>query len=142
MRQIALVLLTLVVAQSVAHAATRKDALRPSCVEQVQDCFGSSGNQRAECFYAAATSPGCETTALGKLTYKRWAMSPIRLPGHEAAPAFLGPQLVDGACIENFDSQMYGALNEGALTADVAKNLDAKLDQCKQLDQDFEIPRP
>ena len=74
------------------------------CATLVEACFAQSGIDQTNCFYSSAKHPFCEGTTLGKLTYKRWAMSPMKFPGNEEPPAFLGEQLVDADCISNFDT--------------------------------------
>jgi len=115
--------------------------LQSECAELVEECFGYKENERANCFYSAATHPFCEGTDLGKLTYKRWSMSPVKLPGQVDAPAFLGPQLIDGSCIANFDNQWFGKIVDNKVSKEDITSLQSSLDNCRK-ESPAELPRP
>lgn len=102
----------------------------PQCAELVKECFASDGVERSNCFFSSAKHPFCEGTALGKLTYKRWIMSPVRPGGPEAAPEFLGPQLVDQLCLSNFDNTWMSKLIDPESLAQSVTGLEKELSKC------------
>ncbi|RMG42615.1 MAG: hypothetical protein D6719_06070 [Candidatus Dadabacteria bacterium] len=111
------------------------------CSELIKECFVSSDTERTNCFYSSATHPFCEGTALGKLAFKRWAMSPDRSSGKQPPPALLGPQLVDKNCLMNFDNSWSSALVKGGLGQARIKSLDQKLESCRK-EISIELTRP
>ena len=103
------------------------------CVKLISECFASAGDDRSNCFLSSAKAKSCDETPLGKLTLRRWAMSPSQeFAGREAPPAFLGPQLVDKVCISNFDNEWSSALIQGQVSLDAIKQLETKLSGCVQ----------
>lgn len=110
------------------------------CAGLVKECFAYDTNERANCFYSSSTHPFCEGTALGKLAYKRWSMSPVKLPMHDA-PGLLGPQLIDGECISSFDNQWFGRIVDTSLSSDQLQKLESTLDSCKKKELPS-LPRP
>lgn len=102
------------------------------CGGQIEECFAQSGPERSNCFNRAAESKSCAGTLEGKLAYRRWAMSPIKIPGYDTAPAFLGPQLIDQDCLAKFDNQWSGSLVKGDYSADNVTQLESNLDRCKK----------
>lgn len=114
--------------------------LDSQCAELVKECFGYQQTERTNCFFSASTHPFCEGTELGKLTQKRWSMSPIKLPNQDV-PGFLGPQLVDGECISGFDNKWFSQMVDGALSSEQLTQLDTTLDACKKKDAPS-LPRP
>ena len=130
---------------SVAFADTtsKETAQEPitQCGSLVEPCFAQSGVDQANCFYSAAKHPFCEGTKIGKLTYKRWAMSPMKFPGNEKPPAFLGDQLVDADCIASFDTQWSSQIINSEVSVDSLNALETELDKCTKKLPD-ELLRP
>ena len=102
------------------------------CGGQIEECFAQSGPERSNCFNRAAESKSCTGTLEGKLAYRRWAMSPVKIPGYDTAPAFMGPQLIDQDCLAKFDNQWSGSLVKGDYSADKVTQLETNLDGCKK----------
>lgn len=111
------------------------------CADQIKECFASTETERSGCFFTSAQHPFCEGTALGKLSYQRWSMSPNKPGGLEVAPEFLGPRLVNGECLKNFDSEWSSALIKGGLTQKRMDELSAALEACAK-DVSNELMRP
>lgn len=121
-----------------AFALDGSNDSRAKCGELIGECFGYDDPERGNCFYASATHPFCQATPLGDLSYNRWSLSPTKEPG---PPALLGPQLVDGTCISNFDSEWFGNLTAKHYSDELVEALAAKLESCKQKEP-VELPRP
>ncbi|MCB0332870.1 MAG: hypothetical protein KDD55_05175 [Bdellovibrionales bacterium] len=102
----------------------------PQCAQLVKECFANEGTDRSNCLFSAAKHPFCEGTALGKLTYRRWMMSPVRPAGEETAPGFLGPQLVDQNCLTNFDNTLLSKLIQPETLSASIPTLDDSLSGC------------
>jgi hypothetical protein len=113
-------------------ALNGKGQNQKQCTEMIEECFASSGQERANCFHGAATNSTCEGTSLGKLAYKRWVMSPIKLPGFDSPSAFLGPQVVDQKCLDNFDNQFSSEIVRGDMSETQIAKLDSNIDSCKK----------
>lgn len=117
------------------------DAPLLQCSELVKECFTKSDLHRTNCFFSSAKHPFCEGTSLGKLTYKRWAMSPVHPSADEAPPAFLGPRLVDHECLGKFDNQLSGILIGGNPLDEAFDKLNSNLDGCtKKLSNEMMRP--
>ena len=106
------------------------DVTAPQCAELIKECFAAEGVERSNCFFSSAKHPFCEGTKLGKLTYQRWIMSPVRPSGPEAAPEFLGPQLVDQHCLKNFDNTWLSKLIQPENLANNIAGLEKDLKSC------------
>ena len=109
--------------------AASKDFQNP-CASLIKECFAYGGVERSNCFYASGNHSFCKSSDLGKLALKRWSMSVERSPGLDSAPAFLGPNVVDGDCVSNFDAQWSSALVKGDISISTSKSLTRNLDTC------------
>ncbi len=112
-------------AQEVAAGGAATDR----CAELLKECFAYGAIEKSSCFTVSANHPFCTETDLGRLAAKRFAMSPQH-DGRATGPALTGPQLVDGDCVANFDSQWSGYLISGNTTRETVRQLDAVLDGC------------
>lgn len=125
--------------------AETKGSAAPSaegrCSELIKECFAFADNARSDCFHAAAGHTFCSGSNLGTLAMKRWSMSPVQNPALESAPAFLGPRLIDGDCVNNFDNKWSGLLVKGDVSSDSIKALNATLDTCNR-EVSNELSRP
>jgi len=121
-----------------AQAATSER----QCADLIKECFAYSGNERSDCFHAAGGHSFCTGSALGDLAMKRWSMSPIQNPALEQSPAFLGPKVVDGECIRNFDNNWSGALVSGTFSVEANKNLVETLNSCNRAELPVDFTRP
>lgn len=99
------------------------------CAELLKECFAYGAIEKSSCFNVSANHPFCAETELGRLAAKRFAMSPQH-DGRATGPALTGPQLVDGDCVANFDSQWSGYLIGGNTSREAVRQLDAVLDGC------------
>jgi hypothetical protein len=102
------------------------------CSDFIKECFAYADAQLSDCFHAAARNSSCDGTALGELAMKRWTMSPVRNPSLDTSPALLGPKVVDGDCIGNFDNNWSGALVKGDTSRESVQSLDEALDACNR----------
>jgi len=101
------------------------------CSQLVAECFESFEVERSRCFFSASNHPFCDGTPLGELTHQRWMISPDLAPGR-GAQMFLGPQLVDKECLENFDNLWLGMLlNEKSISSKIP-SLTTSLETCKK----------
>lgn len=101
------------------------------CAVLIQECFQDEGRERTDCFFSRSQHPFCNGTELGKLTYRRWIMSPVRAPGVDGGtPGFLGPQLVDQECLSNFDNLFVAALLEQDGLGESLQGLKGSLSEC------------
>lgn len=141
----AILIFTLLVngTQVAAETQPSVESLEPisQCAELLKDCFGFSDAERSQCFFSSARHPFCEGSELGKLTYKRWSMSQNKIGGEDAPAAFLGPQVVDGDCVQNFDNQWSSAILKGEVSSETLTTLSARLEACKK-DTSLELLRP
>ena len=114
------------------------------CVTLLRECFSYHGYNRSNCFFTTATHPFCEGSELGSLAYRRWVLSPsdggkrADIDGAQAygnaetgsVQSFLGPQLVDRACIEQADQRLESSLRIDTISADTVRKLSASLEGC------------
>ncbi|MBN8550465.1 MAG: hypothetical protein J0M12_14215 [Deltaproteobacteria bacterium] len=128
-----------------AQAESAK-TLRPSsdrqCADLVKECFAYSDSERSDCFHSAGTHSFCAGSALGDLAMKRWSMSSNQNPTLDQAPALLGPKVVDGDCVSNFDNKWSGALVQGAISADATTQLTQTLNACNRSELPSDLMRP
>lgn len=132
------------IALGTASAETKKIAaptVNNRCVDLVKECFAYADDARSDCFHASGTHSFCNGTALGTLAMKRWSMSSVQNPSLESAPALLGPRLVDGDCVNNFDNKWSSELVKGDVSTDSVKALTASLDACNR-QVPFDLMRP
>jgi hypothetical protein len=134
---------TLLVSSATAFAEAKKStvAAERQCADLIKECFAYSGTERSDCFHAAGTHSFCSRSTLGNLAMKRWSMSPVQNPSLDSSPALLGPKVVDGDCIYNFDNNLSGALVKGDYSAEAIKKFSATLDTCnREMPTDFMRP--
>ena len=126
-----------------AQAAGRDMVQVPydQCAELVKECFVESEVEQSNCFFSSASHPFCEGTKLGDLVLKRWTLSPEKSSVIEAPPGLLGPQVINGECLKNFDAKFSGMLIGGELTEDSITQTDAELENCKKNVSD-QLSRP
>ena len=122
----------------------------------MRECFSYHGYNRSNCFFTTATHPFCDGSELGSLAYRRWVLSPgsesakensagetIIPSGHSetAVQAFLGPQIVDRACIEKTDELLQSSLRIDSIAPDTIRKIAAGLEGCRR-DLGLELRRP
>ena len=134
-----LVILTGQLCASKSFATSSDKAV--ACNELIKECFAYSAVERSTCFYTAGTHSFCNGLEIGKLAMKRWSMSPVRHPGLESAPAFLGQNLVNSECISNFDTRWSAAMLENEVPPSLIHDLYSQLNKCTVTDSD-ELIRP
>lgn len=103
------------------------------CSQMVRGCLTRPTTARDECFEGASASPVCIGSNVGEVASKRSRFAPM-IPGKEdEGPAFLGPQVVDRTCLENFDTQLGITLDLGQLSTAKRSSLSSQLDRCNQM---------
>jgi hypothetical protein len=112
-----------------------------SCSDTIKECFAYTDAERDRCFKQAGDSPACADSLEGSLARRRAQFSPLLPSDSATGPSFLGPQLVDRACIAKFDSAWSGALVKGTLSQETAANLTSSLDRCAY-NQASDVMRP
>ena len=125
----------------ISSAALCGTAEAQPCVEQVKECFGYTDAQRDRCFKRSAESADCASSDVGTLARRRAEFSTLVPNDAPSGPSFLGPQLVDRACIAKFDSAWSGALVKGETSADTNANLLSSLERCAY-NQASDVMRP
>jgi hypothetical protein len=98
----------------------------------VRACLSRATESRDVCFESASVSPVCIGSQVGDIAAKRSHFAPM-VSRDEEGPAFLGPQVVDRECLENFDVQLGATLEIGPLTSERRDSLNAQLDRCNQM---------
>ena len=111
------------------------------CTDLVKECFVYSGEERDTCFKTVTTHQFCSGSPTAALAAKRWGLSPLLPSGVDAAPAFLGPQLIDQACLANFDNSWSSALVNGSISDESMKKLTGILESCARVPAS-EVVRP
>lgn len=108
-------------------------AERSNCDELVKECFAYSGAERESCFKAASMHSFCHETSAGDLATKRSQFSSLTPPEEDGdGPSFIGQQLVDRPCVDNFDNAWSGALVKGPVTKEQYAALENTLRQCSR----------
>jgi hypothetical protein len=106
---------------------------RSNCDELVKECFAYSGAERESCFKAVSIHSFCHDTSAGDLATKRSQFSSLTPPEEDGdGPSFIGQQLVDRPCVDNFDNAWSGALVKGSVTKEQYTNLENTLRQCSR----------
>jgi hypothetical protein len=98
-----------VVVAADGHAATEPNR----CSELVKECFAYSGQERDTCFDTSSKHSYCEGTETGALAATRSQFSLLNPDSGDVGPSFLGTQLIDRACVANFDNAWSGVLIKG-----------------------------
>jgi hypothetical protein len=112
-----------------------------SCQELVQECLVSASEHRDSCLQTVAAHSLCTASPLGVLVAKRAQFTGIQLPSDEQGPAFLGPQIINRRCVDNFDTAWSAALVKGPLSQDTINRLSRSLEECSTA-EDTTLPRP
>lgn len=112
-----------------------------SCQEMIKACFLASTEQRDSCIQTAAASSACETEAIGTLVEKRAQFTGLQQLSEDQGPAFLGPQIINKRCVDNFDTSWSAALVKGPLTNDSIQRFSQALDACANSEKTT-LPRP
>ena len=102
------------------------------CSQMVKACLSRQSESRDVCFESASVSPVCIGSEVGELSAKRSHFAPM-IPREAEGPAFLGPEIVDRGCLENFDRQLEITLGMGPLTSELRDSLSSQLDRCNQI---------
>lgn len=113
---------------SFAHAADEDE-----CSVLVRGCLSRPTETRDVCFESSSAAPSCIGSQVGELAAKRAHFAPMIPRSEDEGPAFLGPQVVDEACLESFDRQLEVALDMGPLSAERRRTLSSQLDRCNQM---------
>ena len=100
------------------------------CTDLVKECFAYSGGERDTCFKAAAEHTFCEDTQAGSMAAQRGEFSLLNPDGKDVGPSFLGTQLIDPACLANFDTAWSGALIKGTPSTETYMTLATELQRC------------
>jgi len=111
------------------------------CHDLIKDCFVDALDQRDACIQTAAARSACTSSDLAELAAKRAQFGGTQQAPEEQGPAFLGPQIVNGRCVTNFDTALSAALVKGSLSKETIKSLSQALDECATSDSDA-LPRP
>jgi hypothetical protein len=98
----------------------------------VRACLSRPTESRDVCFESASVSPVCIGSQVGEIAAKRSHFAPM-VSRDEEGPAFLGPEIVDRGCLENFDIQLGATLEMGPLTSERRDTLSSQLDRCNQM---------
>lgn len=112
-----------------------------SCQELIQDCLVSVAERRDSCIQKVAAHSLCASSNLGALISKRAQFTGVQLSPDEQGPAFLGPQIINKRCVDNFDTAWSAALVKGSLSLDTINRLSKSLDECSD-SGDLKLPRP
>jgi hypothetical protein len=115
---------------ALTHAAHAFDEVQ--CSEMVRACLSRPADTRDVCFESASVAPACVGSQVGEIAAKRSHFAPM-IPGGDEGPAFLGPEIVDRGCLENFDLQLGTTLEMGELTSERKRSLSSQLDRCNQM---------
>jgi len=105
-------------------------ATTPECVDLVKECFAYSGAPRDNCFHSVATHSFCQESDVSRLASKRSQFSAILPDDSQSGPSFVGPQLVDRECVDNFDNAWLSDLVRGEPSPEAYTNLHKSLDRC------------
>ncbi len=120
-------------ALSIGALATQARAFdEEDCSQMVRACLSRPTETRDVCFESASVSPICVGSQVGEIAAKRSHFAPM-VPRGEEGPAFLGPEIVDRGCLENFDVQLGATLEMGPLTSKRRDSLSSQLDRCNQM---------
>lgn len=109
------------------------------CSEFAKECLMLSGAKKTNCFYTKSQHSACESTALGRLLFKRWSYSNSQ-PAEAMGMALLGPQIMDQECLERFDLSLSTALLSENVAPDYQSFSEA-LDECSR-ETPQELVRP
>lgn len=118
---------TLLCCVTMAHNAAAESA---QCTDLVKECFAYSGAARDNCFVTVAKHPFCRDSEASHLSARRAELSAILPNDAESGPSLLGPQLMDRACVSNFDNAWLSALVKGALSPETYATLRQSLEAC------------
>ncbi len=102
------------------------------CSQMVRACLSRPTETRDVCFESASVSPSCVGSQIGEIAAKRSHFAPM-ISGGDEGPAFLGPEIVDRGCLENFDTSLGSTLEMGQLTSERKNSLSSQLDRCNQM---------
>lgn len=112
-----------------------------SCQELVKACFVSAIEQRDSCIQSVATSAACESSDFGALVRKRAQFTGLQHLSEDQGPAFLGPQIINRRCVDNFDTAWSAALVKAPPTTEAIKSFSKALDGCAN-SESTTLPRP
>ena len=107
----------------VAHGFDDKE-----CATFVRGCLVRQSAKRDLCLNQIAASPACIGSPLGSLVSARAELTP-RI-AEEEGPAFLGPQLTNRPCLDDFDQRWASALATPLLPQSTLDTLTASLNRC------------
>ncbi len=134
-------------AHSDVEAPPTSDKESLQCISLIRECFSYHGFNRSNCFFTSATHPFCHGSELGSLAYRRWVLAPNeqgtnkeaaeamaqnQLDQQSSAQAFLGPQVVDTACIKRTDEALESNLRIDSISIETVRKLTESLEKCKK----------
>lgn len=113
-------------------ASTAYAVNEQGCSEMVRACLSRPTQSRDACFESASVSPLCIGSHVGEIAGKRSHFAPM-VSRDEEGPAFLGPEIVERGCLDDFDVQLGAILEMGYLTSERKDSLSSQLDRCNQI---------
>lgn len=134
-------LVSLIAAQSAVSEIRLVKDTSTRCADLIKECFAYGPNERSTCFYTAAHHPFCNNTKLAELAMERWAISPVGPAPDDKTSALLGTELVDNACVDNFDNSWSSLMVNGEMTKEDFASLSSSLERCRA-SQPVDISRP
>ena len=140
----AILVISLLYSASSILAESNRNGISQSaaqCANTLQECFSFEGTPQANCFYSVSRHHFCEGTQLGRLIFKRWAMSPLRLTGTGESSPLTTSQQASQRCLGEVDSQWSHLVSNGDYSEQTLTGIGASLDTCLAATQ-LELPRP
>ena len=110
-----------------AHAQDNSE-----CLAELTDCFKFELDARSGCFRRSAQGSLCLDTDQGRLALRRGSLPGALGEANGALLATPEPSIVDGDCLDNFDSFWLGNLVNGPMSTDTVANLNEMLDGCSR----------
>jgi hypothetical protein len=123
-------------------AFTASAAAALPCETLANECFAYTGLTKNKCFYDVGTHASCADSPLGELLLERWSVS---TPGAVTAVGdrlLTGSTIVDGACVEQFDSSLSSHLLQGEPSSQTLRSLKAALIRCANVIAPADLSRP
>jgi hypothetical protein len=111
-----------------SHEASAAESTQ--CTELVKECFAYTEAARDNCFVTVSKHAFCRDSDTSRLASRRAEFSALLPDESESGPSLVGPQLVDRACVTNFDNAWLSSLVQGTPSPEAYTVLRQTLESC------------
>lgn len=107
---------------------------KPACSNLIKECFQSEGSTKVSCLFISSKNPVCNSNAMGKLCYNRWAIHSKHSAYSPAEQKWNANQetSINQSCLKKFDEKWYNLIMTNDNSEETIEHLAGILEECKE----------